>query len=348
MSSSLLLALLILIAGLGTDAAVGSGIDILVVPDKWEYVVGEPIQLRVTMVNTSGATVRVPHLDMLDRHYMRFMYHEITDPTGRTERLKSVRIFEQLLLGNGYKGAPLAHGDTIQVFLHPNVVNVRATASGQDEAMAGRYAFPTAGAYEVRVVYAAWPKLYNLYQGVWRSEAITITLRDALPLEKTILDAMWHSMLEGESGIDWVVRDLDRLSSVIAAHPQNPLIRHVRFALGRGYYQLALGGDKSRAADAIETLRDLSRDTPLFRREQIQRLLGRAYLENGEREKGTDTLMSLMASDPLLWTTPEFVEALTIIGIREFSVSTQWRDRESSIGAKPMSREEFLTKFQDH
>jgi hypothetical protein len=55
----------------------------------------------------------------------------------------------------------------------------------------------------------------------------------------------------------------------------------------------------------------------------------------------------MMESEPVLWTNPDYIEAVTVIGIRDHSIVKKWRTRESTVGAKPMSRKTFMATFSE-
>ncbi len=321
--------------------ALASGLVVDVRSDKNQYVLGEPVKLTASVRNETGQTIRVPSVTLMDQFFMHFMYFEVTSPTGALRRLKHVAIFQELILGPHYAGAPLAPGDSIQVFLYPARTNVAVDANGMasGERISSSETFPVTGRYKLRVVYQVWPDLDVLFPGKWRSNEVELIMRKPDSEQREILDALWQGMPAGEGGIDWSRRDLKRLKAVIDKYPHDDLTLHVRFALARGLEW------EDRYDDAITILRALNTSHPEFRHEEMQLWLGRVYIGSGAREEGADMLFSAMGKEPALWTNPAFVEAVTVIGIRDFSVKARWEEQESRLGAKPMTKEQFLSTF---
>jgi hypothetical protein len=283
---------------------------------------------------------------MFDRLRMLFMYYEISRVGSAVDRLKSVSVTQYGPTSEGYEGAPLASGDSIQFFLYPNLTNVRINPSSLRETQIGATKpFDNIGEYDVRVVYTIPPRLQNLYQGTWRSNAVRIQIRHADDTEREILRTLWRCLPQGESGIDWVIRDLEDLRELIRQHASHPLIAHVRYGLARAYYREGIAGHPSQNQQAIDLLRDLMKRSPEFRHEETNLFLGKALLEAGDKTAGSDILLSMMEREPVLWSNPDYVQAVTVVGIREYSTIKEWKEREARMGAKPMSRSAFLSGF---
>ena len=236
------------------------------------YVVREPVKVRVQIANETPDTIRLFPINELGNH-MRHMFFEIARPSGAIEWRKFLAVFYLEVPGSGPPGEPLPPGGRIDLSLYPYMTYWIGPPKAAAQSKAPRFTFDEPGKYRVRVAYCVEPTrryLWNPESGVLFSNSFELHLRLPSADERAILDAVWSGdrfLMSCGDAASHLKGDEEKLRAAIEQYGTSPLIRYARFALGR---TLAYSSDQSIARQGIALLEEVSREFPAFRQEEIQ------------------------------------------------------------------------------
>jgi hypothetical protein len=273
--------------------------------DQQDYVVRQPIRVRVELKNVSSSEVRILEPRFLGPE-MQYVTLRVITPDGRHERRVARWWYDSAMLHPGYMGEPLAPGQGVVFCFYP-VAAFSVNEYGQAIAdQCDGIAFCRPGQYQVAVEYEA-PQVYEL---IWasggghaESDFTTITIRSGDKEETQILDALWgpdDSWPYLPETANWPHSRLEALRARVREYPDHPMTNYARLRLAG-----ALGMDPS---EQVQVLTDLSLRAPTFRRLEVGLMLSAAYLEQNENERARDVLSALRDSDPSLATSFQFME----------------------------------------
>lgn len=294
-----LMAVLLVFVSLAAHAE--SALRISVIRSQSQFILREPVKLRVLLYNDGNDPINIPEVQHFDMN-MEFFRFEIQRPDGRRETRRSSISTIDRIYNPAYKGEVLASGESIQFFLYP----MRSFVLDSDRGEGGELlTFNHPGQYRVRVCYVVThdqPFLYGYGTGGVCSEEVLLTFRQPNSVEKDILDALWFeatgAMTVGEMRTVGV-HDIAKIRSMLDEHPNHPLSPYLEYAIARTY--VTQGSTLEwHPEKAVPILRDLMDRYPEFRPEEVRFQLGEAYRRSGLIGEAVELYEQTLAQYPEL------------------------------------------------
>ncbi len=300
---------------------------------KYNYVVGEPVKLRVTLQNDSTETIRIVHLPQLGQN-MEYTHYKLVEPSG-SEYLCWSQMFHVMRAFDPLKsGEPLGPGEAVVLFLYPRKVFKAARQAG-----AGRRRsvdmFAEVGTYRLRIVYGV-SKAYELlwYAGSSGRESneLVLTFRAPDSIEQEILGACAAGRNMGAALgelDDTAAFDEDALRSVIRKYPDHPLTEYARFALARSLTRITRDGIASTASEGVSIFESLREQAPGFRGEEISKQLGTAYYYLGEQDRAVSVFEDALVRYPYMQLTYPFMARYIRVLTNDIGAVQRWSEGRS-------------------
>lgn len=300
--------------------------------EQTEYVIREPVKFRVALKNVSNEPVNIPSVSEFNNN-MNYTYLLITTPEENTERRRYQYIYDLKILGTLYAGELLAPGDSIQFFLYPNF-----TFKEQSSSDYATLTFGEPGFYDVRVCYTV-PSGYKILKASAPddvcSSAVTLHFRKPDAIEKDILASFWKKNSVAMAHAEWsslTTYDIGALRAALRSYPQHPMIRWVRYELGRqlmspeeyGYRIKPGGPPKGDVEEAAGIFEALQRNYPDFRPAEVAYFLAKAYLDLGRRSDAARVLLRAIDANPGLRTDARFMPAYVYAKTGDNHESSSW------------------------
>ncbi len=273
-----------------------SDVSLLLELDRREYVVTEPILVRV-IIRNGGPDVRFAELSRL----ARFLTLRVEGPSGVSEHGFAITVDS-----GSMRARSLLTGGEARFYLD-------ATAVWHESSVVPRFA--DAGMYRLEVVYTSRPtpglepSLSARYGRRLVSKPVTVEFGSPDRVQGEILAALWEnssffvrhwgSVFRGNRA-----QNAQVLRTVLERNPTNRLSNHVRLMLAT---DLVIRPDEARCAEAKELLTQIRRERPSFRYSEVGYWLAWAEWRRGQGnvDRACELLADLCADKPEL----RFVEA---------------------------------------
>jgi len=321
-------------------------VEVRLFTDKRDYVVGEPMLYRVSLVNRSERAVPVPGPDFWVGGENRFSaYLEVERPDGARE----LRTFPWTSSGGApvetYRGLHLAPRDSISFGWYPVVTTAPLERWGYVLPSDPSAAFSEPGTYRVRGCFRARDDLWRLW-GAGRltmSRPVTINIRTPDERASRILGAL-------PSRKDfWIIRrgDVSKMTLALDADPEHPLAIHLRLELADAYVRTGVT-DELHVRNALALLEDardggsaLWRDKIRIAKLEVYRRLKNENRLSQERAVEVERLIADATRDnPGLWTDHAFYwNALS--ALYNSYVPHRWEKRMYGRGVGPPLRSDL-------
>ena len=289
----------------------GEEIEVRLGLDKREYVVGEPILVRVSMANRSTRTVRAPGPALLrPREDMYCGFVEIERSDGTRELRAPNHPIVDYIGWHPDIGVPLAPGDSVASRASYSLFEVGQEEFGYRTSSAWSKVFATPGRYRLSAA-------CGLPQYVWRlngagrvvlSKSVDVRVRKPGRVEADLLNTLERAT--GGGAFNELITDATNLELVrekIAEYPSHPLTFYLRRAVARS--AMGMRGQSPDPIVALRLWKDLERDATGWRREELrfQMLWVYSYLRNENkldpslRHEAEDLVARMGSENRALW-----------------------------------------------
>jgi hypothetical protein len=298
----------------------GEEIEVRLAMDKNEYVIGEPMLLRISLVNRSSRRVWVPGPTFLVPHGPSYCcYIEIERPDGVRELRSANRSLQDGISVSGRQkfGVALAPGDSIVSPPSYGTTEVASEAFGYRYTERGLYAFATPGRYRVSAAYGLpdMPWGLNGAGRLTRSKSVDVNIREPDAKEAEMLESLRRAT--EESVFNAIASDttgVRLLESAIRSNREHPLV----FYLERALAQTCWIGPRGMSADLLEALHrfeELERTSSDLRKQEIRMKMLEVYRSMKDRglldvelhADAEDLIAAMQASDRSLCANQEFI-----------------------------------------
>lgn len=282
------------------DGAATAQVRVHLEADSNEYVVGQPMKLRVALVNCGSDIVGVVQPDRLGQN-MEYMVYEVRQTRGSSEYRRSRYVsYFRSQSSLSYKGEPLSPGDSVVCWLYPY-----ETFGVGERHEAPRPLVSRAGHYELRVIYdvASSQYLRGETDGRAPSNWVEFSVTEPTSAESEILSAAWTpGNLSARMGDNMNQAEFDeaRLREVIAKYPHNPMTRYARFSLARSLVATHNGHFSRTGREGSKILSGLMDDYPDFRYQEVRMELAEVYMNDGQNKRAAALLKKMLQHMPEL------------------------------------------------
>lgn len=286
-----------------------SDIEVRLQTDRREYVIGEPMLFRVTLINKSSRTVRAPGPALWTTRESDFVGRiEIERPDGKRELRTSYGPTGEAR--ETYAGMPLAPGDSVVSIWDHAVTSTTTGGFGYYDSPYVTLPCATAGTYRLRAGLAPSEWRWRAW-GAGRltlSDPVEIDVRAPNKDEARIVDAIRKVRVDNIMGIDKDGVAIRVLADASLANKDSDLNYHARRGLAWAY---TCWGPNRNNNHALAILDSLEHTTSGIRKAWVQqnklsvlghlwhqKQLGAIHIAEARR-----LIASLEQSNPTIWAT---------------------------------------------
>ena len=235
--------------------------------DQGEYVIDEPMLFRVTLLNRSDRTVRVPSHSLwtpgVTENFAGRI--EIEEPDGK-RMLRMSGFPTHGGPGSGYRGMPLAPGDSIVCVWDRTVLARTVEALGYLSWSKGQRVLGAPGVYQIRIGVsppAAWWHVWGA-GGMVLSKPLRVVMRAPVDAEKQAIEAVKKGRVDNIMGIGRDGTEIRALA--LETPPDENFSYHLRRGLAWAYARPGPNNDGDRS---LTLLKLLEQTTEGLRREWV-------------------------------------------------------------------------------
>lgn len=293
-----------------TEVVNADPIKLTIESTKNEYVIKEPVRLKVTIKNVSDIEQRIWPVD---KAYLSLKRHlqimSIITPEGIKELRQIPHHQINWLRGGGvshYKGEPIAPGDSLVTFISISTTILRGDVTRKEileDKERHHLTFHQPGAYKISIVYQTSSLFVELFhkEGGLHSNQIEIKFRKPTPVEEEILDSC-RDQLQALNGYRLIVREVGEMPELIEKYPHHPLIKYLEYLVGVNKYT------KHQYSGAVKYFRAFSRKYVDFRFYETCLVISKSYLRMGDKEKAVAVIDSALTVKPFLKDFPDLMK----------------------------------------
>lgn len=300
------------------------------------YAIREPIRITARLTNVSRELQHIIEVGRLTTD-MEFMYLRIVTPTGEPQ-YRAFRFTSSTEFFNpNYVGEPLKPGETIELFLYPNVSGFILHPEQPEPPEPGGITFPVPGEYEVQLVYfvpAVLKKLHDETGTEIYSDPVTVSFRLADAIEREILDACWESgggwISMGDNTLGGRANDV-LLKAEIDKYPDHAFTKYAMILFIRS----KTTGPNPENEEALAMVDDLMKRYTDFRIEEVRQLKATNLRYLHRWEESLEVLEEAIEINPLLRTNYQFMWQKVTTQYGTHKAVRQWKANRLAGKANP-------------